>query len=220
VSFRLRACLGIAALAAVSAAAASEDWQTAFPRSSVADRSIYFQARYVDANGAEHRQEVWRDGSRRLRRVTDDRLDLTVERDTDGEYQYRLADRERHIIILADRTSLYRAGIFSDWKGLAYGLSEPRSPYEITASSDASERSGVAPCAWTTIKTGSQPASRICWSSEWGLPLSIQTRRGGEWVRQFAITELRVFEPADAVFQIDPAGYVEMDARASDDLSD
>jgi hypothetical protein len=39
-------------------------------------------------------------------------------------------------------------------------------------------------------------------------------------VTQFAITEVRTFEPSDALFQIDPAGYVEMDARAGEDLSD
>jgi hypothetical protein len=222
VSFRLRACSGIAALAALSAAAASEDWQTAFPRSSVADRNIYFQARYLDANGAEHRQEVWREGSTRLRRVSDDRLDLLVERDADGEYQYRLADRERHIMVLADRTSLYRAGIFSDWEGLAHALSEPRTPYELTTSDGVPDRSGIAPCLWTTMtsRSGDQPVSRICWSAEWGLPLSVQIRRGDDWVTQFAITEARIFEPSDALFQADPAGYIEMDTRAGDDLAD
>ena len=221
-SFRLLPTIGIAALATFSAAAASEDWQTAFPRSRVAERSIYFHARYVDANGAEHRQEVWREGPTRLRRVSDDRLDLIVERDADGEYQYRLADRERHILVLADRTSLYRAGIFSDWEGLAYALSEPRTPYELTTSDGVPDRSGIAPCLWTTMtpRFGDQAVSRICWSAEWGLPLSVKTRRGDDWVTQFAITEARMFEPSDALFQADFAGYIEMDARAGDDLAD
>ena len=203
--------------ATVAAADPVQNWQTAFPREGVANQSIYFRARYVDASGREHRQEVWREGSTRLRRVSDDRLDLIVERDADGEYQYRLADRERHIMVLADRTSLYRAGIFSDWEGLAYALSEPRTHYELTTSGGAPDRSGIAPCVWTTMTT---PVSRICWSRGWGLPLSIETRRGDDWITQFAITEVRIFEPSDAVFQIDPAGYVEMDTRAGDDLAD
>ena len=122
-------------------------------------------------------------------------------------------------MVLADRTSLYRAGIFSDWEGLAYALSEPRTHYELTTSGGAPDRSGIAPCVWTTMTThaADQPVSRICWSTGWGLPLSIQTRRGDDWVTQFAITEARIFEPSDAVFQIDTAGYVEMDARAGDD---
>jgi hypothetical protein len=224
VILRCLAFIGIAALACANSAAAQSaaNWQTAFPREAVARQSIYFQARYIDASGSEHRQNVWREGAGHLRRVTDDRLDLTVERGTDGEYQYRLADRARHMMILADRTSLYRAGIFSDWEGLAYGLSEPRARYELTASGGAPERSGTAPCGWTTItiKTGAQPPSRICWSSEWGLPISIEIKRADDWVVQFAITEVRRFEPSDAIFQIDPAGYVEIDARASEDLSD
>ena len=218
------AFVGIAALASATCFAAepARTWQTAFPREAVAKQSIYFRARYVDASGVEHRQEVWREASSRLRRVSDDRLDLIVERDADGEYQYRLADRERHIMVLADRTSLYRAGIFSDWEGLAYVLSEPRTHYELATSGGAPDRSGIAPCVWTTMAThsGDQPVSRICWSTGWGLPLSIQTRRGDDWVTQFAITEARIFEPSDAVFQIDPAGYIEMDTRAGDDLAD
>ncbi|MEA2757471.1 MAG: hypothetical protein QOH65_84 [Methylobacteriaceae bacterium] len=221
---RRLALIGIAALTYVTVAAAepAENWQTAFPRESAAQQSIYFEARYLDASGIEHRQEVWREGARRLRRVTDGRLDLKVEQDTDGEYQYRLGDRARHIMILADRTSLYRIGIFSDWEGLAYGLSEPRRPYELATLGGALERSGIAPCAWTTMTmmTDSQSASRICWSSEWGAPISIQTKRGDDWVTQFAITEVRTFEPCDATFQIDGVGYVEIDARASDDLAD
>jgi hypothetical protein len=222
VILRLLACIGIAALAAISMAAASADWQTAFPRSAVAEQSIYFQASYFDASGVEHRQEVWREGARRLRRVTDDRIDLAVERDADGEYQYRLADRERHIMVLADRTSLYRAGIFSDWEGLAYGLQEPRARYELATSGGALERSGIAPCTWTTMTmmTDSQSTSRICWSNEWGLPISIHIKRGTDWVTQFAITEVRTFEPSAATFQVDGVGYVEIDARASDDLAD
>jgi hypothetical protein len=71
-----------------------------------------------------------------------------------------------------------------------------------------------------TMKTDSQSTSRICWSVDWGLPISIHLKRGTDWVTQFAITEVRTFEPSDATFQIDGVGYVEIDARASDDLAD
>jgi hypothetical protein len=217
------ASLAIAALASAAcfAAETTQTWQTAFARDAIAEQSVYFHARYFDASGIEHRQEVWREGSTRLRRVTDDRLDLIVERDADGEYQYRLADRERHIMVLADRTSLYRAGIFSDWEGLAFALSEPRAEHELIAQR-ASEQTAAGSCSLTMVmvKAPVESASRICWSNEWGLPLSIQTRRGDDWLTQFAITEVRAFQPSDAVFQVDPAGYVEIDTRASDDLAD
>jgi hypothetical protein len=224
VILRRLALIGIAPLiySTVAGAESGRSWQTAFPRESAARQSIYFEARYIDARGIEHRQEVWREGARRLRRLTDGRLDLKVEQDTDGEYQYRLGDRARHIMILADRTSLYRAGIFSDWEGLAHGLGEPRRPYELATPGAALERSGIAPCAWTTMTmmTDSHSTSRICWSADWGLPISIQIKRGNDWVTQFAITEVRTFEPSAATFEIDGVGYVEIDARASDDLTD
>jgi hypothetical protein len=220
---RRLASLGIAALASATCFAAepTQTWQTAFPRDAVTGQNIYYRARYVDASGVEHRQEVWREGSSRLRRVTDDRLDLIVERDADGEYQYRLTVRDRHIMVLADRTSLYRAGIFSDWQGLAYALTEPRAEHELRAER-ASEQTAAAACASMTliVKTPAEAASRICWSSQWGLPLSIQTRRGADWVTQFAISEVRAFQPSDAVFEIDPVGYIKIDTRAGDDLAD
>jgi hypothetical protein len=71
-----------------------------------------------------------------------------------------------------------------------------------------------------TMNTDSQSTSRICWSSDWGVPIWIQIKRGNDWVTQFAIREVHTFEPSDATFQIDPAGYVEIDARASDDIAD
>jgi hypothetical protein len=221
----LRRLASFAILASASAtcfaAEPAQTWQIAFPREAVAEHSVYFQARYFDPSGVEHRQEVWREGSTRLRRVADDRVDLIVERDADGEYQYRLADRARHIMVLADRTSLYRAGIFSDWEGLAYVLSEPRAEHELIAQG-ASEQTAAGSCSSTTlvVKTPVESASRICWSTEWGLPLSIHTKRGDEWVTQFAITEVRTFQSSDQLFQVDPAGYVEMDARPGEDLSD
>lgn len=220
---RLFACIGIAALAPAVAFAAEQNqtWQSAFPREAVTSTNAYFRARYLDASGVEHRQEIWREGSTRLRRVTDDRLDLTVERDTEGEYQYRLADRERHIVVLADRTSLYRAGIFSDWEGLAYTVSEPRAEHELIAEG-ASEQTAAGSCSSIRliVKTPVASASRICWSAAWAAPLSIRIQRGDDWVTQFAIIEARTFEPSDAVFQIDPSGYIEMDMRAGDNLAD
>ncbi|MBV8848480.1 MAG: hypothetical protein JOZ16_02735 [Methylobacteriaceae bacterium] len=221
----LRRLASSAILALVSgtclAAEPMENWLKVFPRSAVAEQSVYFHARYLDARGIEHRQEVWRDGSRRVRRVTDDRLDLIVARDADGEYEYKLADRDRHILVIADRTSLYRAGIFSDWDAVAYAFSEPRAEHEIIASG-GSEQTASGPCSWTTliVKAPAASTNRVCWSAEWGLPLSIQDRRNNEWQTQFEIIELRTFQSSDAVFETAPAGYVEMDMRAGEDLSD
>jgi len=121
----------------VSAGAAQDLWESSFPAAAVRERNVYFAARYVDTAGREHRQEVWREGSRRLRRITDGKLDLLIEKDSSDEYQYRLADRTQSILILTDRASLYRAGIFFDWSGVAHALSEPHGPYRILAQSSS-----------------------------------------------------------------------------------
>ncbi|GAC1341064.1 MAG: hypothetical protein NVSMB26_29200 [Beijerinckiaceae bacterium] len=224
-TIRAFAVLAVAALATIGSAAAgasSTDWNTALPTAAAEQRNLYFEARYRDASGVEHRQQVWREGSKRLRRRTDDRLDLAVEKDADGEYQYRLADRAKNMLILADRTSLYRVGIFSDWRGLAHVLSEPRAPHEVVAERGDVEQTGAGPCSWVelTVQSPSPAISRVCWSREWGVPLSIQAKQDGAWITQFAIEEVRTFEPSDATFQIEQAGFVEIDARASEDVSD
>jgi hypothetical protein len=217
----ISAAVAIAGLTAANPAAAAEAWQKVFSQTAAAEESVYFEARYIDANGSEHHQQVWREGSRRLRRVSDDRVDLSVEKDANGEYQYRLADRARHVLVRADRSSLYRAGIFSDWDGLAHGLSEPRASHQIV-SSNATEQTQLGPCSWVelTIMEPAATTARICWSSEWALPLSIQMKHGDQWASDFAITAARRIEPSDALFQIEAAGYVEIDARAGDDLAD
>ena len=84
----------------VSAGAAQDLWESSFPAAAVRERNVYFAARYVGTAGREHRQEVWREGSRRLRRITDDKLDLLIEKDSSGEYQYRLAARMTLLIRL------------------------------------------------------------------------------------------------------------------------
>ena len=115
------ACL-LALLPAPALAREGLDWDQAFP-TAAAPAQVHFLARYTDALGAPHRLEVWRDGDRRLRRRTDDRLDLHVEKGADGEHRYQLVDHARAVVVSVDRTTLYRIGSFSDWVGLAHVLS-------------------------------------------------------------------------------------------------
>jgi hypothetical protein len=203
----------------VTAGAAQDVWESSFPIAAVAERNVYFATRYFDVVGTEHRQEVWREGSRRLRRVTDGKLDLLIEKDSD-EYQYRLADRTQSILILADRASLYRAGIFSDWRGVAHALSEPQGAYRILPRSGPQVT--VGPCSWSELMpaTAAAPTSRVCWSQEWGLPFAIQLRSEGQWATRFSVVEVRTFDSSDAIFTLDSAGLVEVDARPGEDISD
>jgi hypothetical protein len=206
----------------ICAGAVQDAWESSFPVAALTDRNVYFAARYFDSTGTEHRQDVWREGSRRLRRTTDGKLDLLIERDSAGEYQYRLADRTRGMIILADRTSLYRAGIFADWKSAAHALREPGGAYRVVAEGGPSAQVAVGPCSWSELMLGTAlaPSSRVCWSQEWGLPFAIQSDSEGVWTTRFSVVEVRIFDPSDAVFALDSAGLVEVDARPGEDISD
>lgn len=206
----------------VSAGAAQDVWESSFPVAAVAERNVYFATRYVDVAGTEHRQEVWREGSRRLRRVTDRKLDLLIEKDGSDEYQYRLADRRRSILILADRTSLYHAGIFSDWQGVAHALREPRGPYRVVARGGPPAQVAVGLCSWSEVIVGgaAAPTSRVCWSQEWGLPFVIESWSEGLWKARFSVVEVRAFDSFDAIFTLDSAGLMEVDARPGEDISD
>jgi hypothetical protein len=205
-----------------SASAAQDVWESSFPLAAVTDRNVYFAARYFDISGMEHRQEVWREGSQRLRRITDGKLDLLIERDSSGEYQYRVADRTRSILILADRASLYRVGIFSDWKDVAHALSEPRGAYRVVAQDGPPAQVAVGPCSWSELRLGKPvaPTSRVCWSQEWGLPFEIDLRSEGLWETRFSVVEVRAFNSSEAVFAFDSTGLVELDTRPGEDISD
>jgi len=205
----------------VSAGAAQDLWESSFPAAAVTEQNVYFAARYVDTAGREHRQEVWREGSRRLRRITDDKLDLLIEKDSSGEYQYRLVDRMQSILILADRASLYQAGIFSDWRGIAHALSEPRGPYRVLDYGGPPAKVALGPCSWSELILGTAAArARVCWSQEWGLPLAIRSRSEGQWATRFSIVDVHAFNSSDAIFTLDRAGLVEVDARPGEDISD
>jgi hypothetical protein len=64
------------------------------------------------------------------------------------------------------------------------------------------------------------PTSRICWSQEWGLPFAIDSPSEGLWETRFSVVEVRTFDSSDAIFSLDTAGLVEVDARAGEDISD
>src|SRR5262249_16402954 len=89
-------CLGSAAT--VRAQDATAEWKTAFP-TGAAPSQVHFRAVYRDGFDRAHELEVWRQADVRLRRRTDDSLDLYVEKAGSGEYEYRLVDHNRNILI-------------------------------------------------------------------------------------------------------------------------
>ena len=212
-------CLGSAA--AVRAQDATLDWKAAFPIAA-APSQVHFRAIYRDGFDRAHELEMWRQADFRLRRRTDGSIDLYVEKSASGEYEYRLVDHHRNILIRADRTALYRIGVFSDWIGLAHVLNIPRGEYRITPSARQSQASLRGECVWRRLelKLPSSAATEICWSPQWGLPLEIGIGGNDGFQSHFSVEEVGSFSNAPEVFAIARDGLIEIDAGLDAEISD
>jgi len=214
--------LCVLCIAMVRAEDASSRWEAAFPTRN-APQQVYFRAGYHDDFGRTHRLEVWREADLRLRRRTDEAIDLYVEKSQSGEYEYRLIDHDRKLLIRADRTTLYRVGIFSDWIGLAHVLKVPRGGYRVTAATRQSPASRRGECVWKRLERLMPVSSttEVCWSSAWGLPLEIgaPSEKDG-WESRFSVQEVGTFAPNPEIFALAREGLVEIDAGPDAEVSD
>jgi hypothetical protein len=218
----LAALLCLAAAATVRAEDVRSEWETAFPIRA-APPQVHFRAVYRDDVGGAHELEVWRQSDLRLRRSTDAAIELYVEKSASGEYEYRLIDHRRKLLVHADRTALYRIGIFSDWLGLAHVLDIPRGEYRVTQAARQSPASLRGECVWKRLELRMPGSStrEICWSARWGLPLEIATasERDG-WNSRFSIQEVGTFAPGPEIFAVTREGLVEIDAGSDGEVSD
>jgi hypothetical protein len=212
--------LWLIGVAAARAEDAGGNWERAFPIAA-APPQVHFRARYTDEAGRAHRLEVWRQSDVRLRRTTDRAIDLYVEKSPSGEYAYRLIDHERKLLINADRTALYRIGVFSDWTSLAHVLEVPRGKYAVRPASRQSPASLRGECGWQHLERSlpAASASDVCWSSRWGLPLEIAIANDAGASR-FSIEEVGTFAPGPEIFAIARDGLVEIDAGSEEEAAD
>lgn len=218
---KLSFALGVGVLCLLQAPLAdakprSLQWDRAFP-SRAAPKNVHFIALYQDPSGRSHTQEVWRHGDLHLHRRTDNRLDLYVDKEKSGNYRYRLLDHKRRIAVSVSRESLYRIGVFSDWAGLAHVLARPKGKFSITRVRAKPEKTSLGECSWYQLTTSKpQPGkSRICWSTQWGIPLFIQTLNMQQhWQPQFSVSTVRTFQPASNIFMADTTGFIAVDADA------
>jgi hypothetical protein len=214
------ASLGLLPTPALQAETLSLEWGKVFTTNS-APGNVYFRARYLDQAGKSHVLQVWRQADLHLRRKTDDRLDLYLDKDASGKYDYRLVDYSRQVVISTDRANLYRMGILSDWFGLAHVLNSPGGNYTITPRREA-QTGADGKCIWYQLDIASPgSSSRICWSNQWGLPLAIRAKTNGdEWRTLFNIEEIRTFYPASGTFDVPANGFLQIDAKADDNALD
>jgi hypothetical protein len=212
-------CLLSAAM--VQAEDVTSQWEAAFPTRG-APSQVHFRAVYRDGFDRAHELEVWREADLRLRRRTDDSIDLYVEKSVSGEYEYRLVDHDRNMLIRADRTTLYRIGVFSDWIGLAHVLKVPRGEYRIMPAVRQSPASLRGECLWQRLELTlpSSAPTEICWSSRWGLPLEIGTDAKNGFRSRFSVEEVGTFASAPEIFTVARDGLVEIDAGPDAEVSD
>lgn len=172
-------------------------------------RTVHYQATYV-SNGAEHQMEVWRDGDARLKRRTDDAVEIyAFRKPKDAEFSMSVLDLKKHIHTRIDRTNLYRLGNFTNWFDLSHGLKHPAGDYRIASASAPENATSVANCQWYDLSEGER-TSHICWSKESRLPLLILAQNG-KTVWKITLLERKSI-PANT-FQIHDEGFVQNDAN-------
>lgn len=173
--------------------------------------TIHYRVSYAGRDGS-HELEVWRDGTSRLRRKTDDALDAYVVRDAreTGEYQMIVVDYRKKITTRIDRNNLIRLGHFSDWFDLAHGLRHPIGEYQLSPSeAPKGVPAALGACRWYALAQKGD-THRICWSERDRLPLMIWSEHAGLVWRVTQIDRKAI--PRDT-FTTHDAGFVRNDAN-------
>ncbi|WP_267379498.1 MULTISPECIES: hypothetical protein [unclassified Sphingomonas] len=162
-------------------------------------------------DGRVHRMTVWRDGDRRVKRVTDDALvSVATHRPGDAAYDLTLLDMKRRISTRIGRANLYRVGNFTDWFDLTHGLRHPKGAYRLTpGTSPAGLPKPVAGCRWYDLAQGPR-VDHICWDPVARIPLLIATKDGRPVWRVTAMSRAAI---APSTFAIDDRGFIRNDAN-------
>ena len=170
---------------------------------------LHYQVAYL-TGGATHRLEVWRDGDRRIKRVTDGTIASFATRGGDeAGYALVVLDRKQRISTRIDRANLYRIGQFTDWFDLGHGLRHPKTTYSLTSGqAPRAAPRPIEPCAWYDLAQG-RHTTHVCWSAAEHLPLLLVTDTRPVW----RVTALDHRPPAPGTFTVDDRGYVHNDAN-------
>ncbi len=172
--------------------------------------SLHYEAVFA-VNGGEHRLEVWRDGNRRLKRRTDEAVEMYAFRKSDDpEFRLSVLDLRKRIHTRIDRTNLYRIGNFTDWFDLAHGLKHPAGDYQVARSkAPVGAARAITACDWYDLTVDNR-TTHICWSAESRIPLLMQTQEGAVVWRVASLDRNAL---SAKTFEIHDEGFIRNDAN-------
>lgn len=173
----------------------------------------YFVAVFKIADNQTHILQVWRDGENRLRRQTDNRLDVLATRDvqdTDA-YSLQVIDYQKRIITDINRNNLIYLGHFQDWFELGHGLHHPKAQYRLMPTTRPQlSPQPIQACEWYQLEQANQEYD-ICWSAQEKLPLMIWDNQKKTTVWQIKTLSHQMLERD--IFKVNTTDYVRVDAN-------
>lgn len=206
-------------LAAPPVKAVGLSWEGAFG-SRATRPGVYLRAKLEDGAGGAHGLELWREGEKRLRRRSDDVLEIAVE-DVGPPgapaYAFTVADLRDHTVRRLTPEQARRLGPVYTWWSLAHllGLPAPRST--LQRAPEPGLKVGPARCDWYRYVPEGLPEERICWSREFAVALRVERKQGSGWSARLTVESLKALAPGDAGLTLDTAGLREMAVPEPDD---
>lgn len=169
--------------------------------------SIALQASYRDVQGVQHSIHLWRSSDHWVHRQTDDQVDVYAK-STGDQVHFRLVDHRQKQVIDSERTSLYKVGLFLDWRHLATGLSQPDADVRLTSVQGVSPAT-VVPCHWVqALLPGQRQPYQLCWSSRYNSLIALRSRQDdGRWIPLYTVTGLQPVASVSESWPAVPSGY-------------
>lgn len=156
-------------------AAPTMTWDEAFGQDNPGDMPAIHARGHYQRAGVAHPIELWRDGRGRLRRRTDDAIDLYVEPGREeGENVYSLLDWRRMRAVRVSEPNLARIGVFTTYEELATWLSRPPGASRVVALDGRASTPTAVACTWFRVELERRGAFDVCWSRAHRIAVEIE----------------------------------------------
>jgi hypothetical protein len=210
---------GLCATSASPSLAEGLSWDKAFGgRATKPD--LHLVARSEDLAGGAHVLELWREGERRLRRRTDEALEVWSEdQGPAGAPAYALTVVDRRASTLRRLTveGGVKLGPAFTWWPLAHLLPLPGPRYTLERLPERGLRVGSARCDWYRFVPAGLPEERICWSREYAVALRHEQKRGEGWWTRLSVEKVEPLGDKARAFQLDTTGLRVLSQPEPDD---